>query len=134
MSYRTWEKKFYPKSASTKMSVRDAIKHSLRKWTGLLPENLEAHGLKQDVRDIEDKKTGVAHLYIDSSTCALCHQFIMVTSNCDGCPLRQSLGHRCDVPGAPYGKFINHNDARPMVNSLQKTLERYDAGKLKTKP
>lgn len=134
MSYRTWKKEFYPKDAATKMSTRDAIEHSLRKWTGLLKENLEKHNMTLDGRDLVEKRTGLNMLTIDSGTCVLCHQFIMVDHDCYNCPLYQSLGHKCDATGAPYGKLFNGKGARPMVKALQKTLERFDAGKLRAKP
>lgn len=43
MSLITWKAKFYPEPANARMSKRDALLHSLRKWEGLTKENLKKH-------------------------------------------------------------------------------------------
>ena len=49
MSFTTWCKEFYPVPASDFDGVdkpKEAVKHALNKWRGLLPKNLKKHGIK----------------------------------------------------------------------------------------
>lgn len=43
MSVKTWRDEFMPINASAKMTRREAVLHSIRKWEGLSPKNLRKH-------------------------------------------------------------------------------------------
>ena len=53
MSLESWKAEFYTIPAS-KCPEEYAIEHSLRKWTGLLPENLDKHELDHEACFILD--------------------------------------------------------------------------------
>lgn len=49
MSKDTWRAEFFPTDASTarNMTNLEAVRHSLRKWRGLTPDNLKAQKLNR---------------------------------------------------------------------------------------
>ncbi len=114
MSLATWEKEFYPITAS-KCKKKDALDHSILKWTGLLPKNREKHGMT-----IKHKSVGLrrynyitseenGELVIRDVSCALC----IIFDDCADCPLLE-----CDFE---YKDFLYHKRVRPMLNLLLKT-------------
>lgn len=134
MSFKTWKKEFYPRPANTRMSVRGAIEHSLRKWQGLSPRNLKKHGMEitaglfgplREINEIGHTEVGMS---IDSATCALCQMYVDRTGYCDECPLFKSLGHRCDsmYSQGPYNVFPRKGPG-PMIRALRATLRKFDA-------
>ena len=97
MSLYSWSKEFYPVKAS-KVHMSKATEHSLRKWEGMRPENLEKHGLRvsSDGYAIQEKDDLSIKLGIDDSSCALCYHY--VKENCIFCPLAIVRGGcRCDL-------------------------------------
>lgn len=135
MSLATWKKEFYPSEASTIQTSLGAVKHSIRKWTGLLPENLKKHGvvraefcnLKTEDDDSDTRFT------IASETCALC---CIAPDDCVGCPLEIALGHACSGHaggGRPYQKWYWENKPRPMLDGLKKALRMIEQGKIPKK-
>lgn len=96
MSIKTWMEEFYQIKPTKRMSKKDAIVHSLRKWEGLTKENIKKHGLNiiyGQMCDDNDDSFG-----IDSDSCALCIKYISDNFNdvdCGKCPLFKKLGFAC---------------------------------------
>jgi len=76
MSLNSWLQEFYNVDAqflaSTSASDLELTQHALTKWTGLLPESVNNHGLtaeelKQQLRDYG--------FGVDSTTCSLCKRY-----------------------------------------------------------
>lgn len=139
MSIKTWIKEFYPIRAE--QTHRDeAIDHSLQKWLGLLPENLEKHGVELFEGTVYEKDDyDQDSVDIDGSSCSLCHHYLdhdwdedECESACTECPLYQARGARCDDENeeewtqdiaAPWHAFTRDEDPKPMVMWLTKTKE-----------
>ena len=113
MSLESWKKEFYRTPAS-KVSRRHALKHSLKKWVGLLSKNRRKHRVQLYEAQLSDNDCNT--LDIDSDSCALCHHYI--DKDCEGCPI--SFGLRCTNKYAS----IFFNKPLPMINLLKKTLKR----------
>lgn len=105
MSLYSWKKEFYPVEA-TVVPIKDALAHSLKKWEGLLPDNLAKHGLMRDDNGYvicELDETSI-RLDISSATCALCQHYLREDdesdfgdNECVTCPLAIARGGiRCD--------------------------------------
>lgn len=123
MSLATWKKEFYNVSAD-KCLRKDAVQHSIQKWTGLLAPNLKKHGLKivdsgiadKAIRDAEGNK-----LEVDASTCALCRNY-----SCWECPLELVRdGVACCYQNrkelrSPYDTFLVKGRADHMLRWLKK--------------
>lgn len=126
MSLATWKKEFYPVPAS-RVSKKNALAHSLRKWLGLFKTALKRHGLEKGCSIIQDS-VGEG-LWIDDTTCALCKYFEDTQAGCPGCPgcpLAKSLGRNCcsNVIGdSPYRAFIWQGNPRPMISALRKAIK-----------
>lgn len=142
MSLTTWCNEFYPVPADD-VSVQNAVAHSLQKWKGLRPENLEKHGLirygDREIREVESPplRSYVPSLAIDADSCALCYHFLRDEDTdefdddgdvvCSRCPLHQTLGHDCDHAGGPYdlwlGRIKDVNRQRVIYNHASSTPE-----------
>ena len=112
MSEQSWRKEFYPTPASDFAGSTDLIaatKHSLQKWKGALPENLEKH-------EIEDKPVDYR-----GATCSLCN---MADDDCGSCPIVVSGNPECCEEGSAYSDFCRPNDSSPspMIATLQTAL------------
>ena len=124
MSLATWKAEFYPIPAS-RVSKKNALAHSLRKWQGLTKAALKRHGLIRDDYGIFGEDRG---FYVDSDTCALCH-FWISDVGCIACPLAiVRSGVRCDseMAGeklAPWEAFAETGDARPMISWLKRAIK-----------
>lgn len=125
MSLASWKKEFYPVPAE-KVTKKDAIAHSLRKWRGLTKENKRKHGVEFNHPYLACFLTGprgAGGLFIDGESCALCVHYFD-DDGCVECPLQQALGHTCDLEGAPYARGIGQDgDARPMIRALEKATK-----------
>lgn len=139
MSIRTWKEEFYPKRAQ-ETTKAEALDHSILKWIGLRPENLAKHEMRQDVfgclRDTAGDK-----VFVDSSTCALCHHHrgsnnYVDDNACNGCPLFEVRDRvQCDAArmreaDAPYFLFMHGNDPEPMIVDLLRAKRAIDEGAL----
>lgn len=93
-----WLKEFYPIPAENAAnSDHAALTHSLKKWTGLLPKNLEKYSCTFDAEYsevIDDKGNTICS--IDGTTCALCERHYVKRISCIECPLYYHLGKTCD--------------------------------------
>lgn len=122
MTIKTWKEEFYPVDASEVSTKRGAILHSIRKWKGLLPENLERHGIRHgDIPyNIVDKFGETFDIDIES--CALCTLYYDY-DNCVRCPLAHTLGKRCDDGRtSPFNTWIRRGVPESMIMALEKTL------------
>ncbi len=97
MSLKSWMKEFYPVDASRVKGRKARIKHSLKKWRGALPENLDKHKVEYWGYAVFDEKR---ELVFDADTCALCEKYsqigtaIMRTA-CPRCPIVIATGSTC---------------------------------------
>lgn len=136
MSLATWKKEFYPTTAKTAAARTGAVKcieHSLKKWEGALPENLEKHGLEYEDHVIWNKEK-TESMRFDSWTCALCKKYLD-RYDCSGCPIVIAGNPECDAypleeddngDGVPIdGYRKSENNPQPMIDTLKKTLEFY---------
>lgn len=130
MSYESWKAIHYPVDANSPDALERPITHSLRKWGGLRPAVLEAHGLhldgEQDVYGADDEKV----LEVSSTTCALCVKHCGQGFGCEDCALCQVRG---GVPcsklmasegRSPWGVYIDGGDSEPMIFWLKKAAEK----------
>lgn len=125
MSLKTWKAEFYPKPAS-RVSKKDALAHSLRKWEGLKRANLKKHSLKRAAfgwRVLGDENDN--RIEIDADTCALCTHYIKGSfENCVECPLYAVRAENCyGTDGSPYSEFTDNGDARPMIRLIKKAMK-----------
>jgi hypothetical protein len=118
MSIATWKKEFYGSLKEGSRSDVKALKHGIRKWTGLLPSNMKKHKVK---RSLGIEKTfisdGSIGFEIDGSSCALCRRHFYLDC-CGKCPINDC----CSARG-PYTIWYNKNDPRPMIRALKKALK-----------
>ncbi len=137
MSFESWCKEFYPVDAD-KVPEGNALKHSLRKWEGLLPKNLKRHGLRLDrsgsrVRLLSFAGTVREFLIIDSSSCALCVHFWpddpCSSDFCARCPLSKIPNAVCQTVGSPWIIFVDTGEPLPMIRALRGAIEMEAGGK-----
>lgn len=153
MSFKSWEKEFYPVSAKTlaesKASDIELLEHSLQKWRGALPENLEKHGMTYADHSLKEKGKRETFFVFSGNSCTLCVRHVTHTVtglSCGTCPIVRHTGGSCDGdayihcdngPGERH--FSNripnvyeqsNNTAEPMVQLLEEILEKEKAGKL----
>jgi hypothetical protein len=128
MSLATWKAEFYPIPAR-RVSKKNALAHSLRKWQGLTKAALRRHGITRNGYQISGEG---GRLDIDSGTCALCGHFLKYEPGdyeCANCPLAIVRGGmRCDhemafEESAPWCAFSEDGDARPMISWLKKAIK-----------
>ena len=156
MSLATWSLKYYPTTARQCAETQDktlpelrlmAAKHSLKKWEGVTPENMEAHGLSRTYAlELVDKQGECLTMYDD--TCALCQLSKdqlkkspnwRTLSMCIFCPLFEARGAKCYDPidgedDSPWHQAMRHHrNVKPMIALLKKTVkqERLAVARLK---
>lgn len=122
MSIKTWKKEFYPKSATSRMSKKAAIEHSIKKWEGLLPDNLKKH-------DVIFDRYGNVHDYeikfeISDQSCALCQKYMHKC--CAKCPLYEKLGFECGKgeieAGDGWVSYMEEGSPELMLKNLRSLL------------
>jgi len=145
MSVKTWINEFCPEDVYTagKGTAGLALQHSIRKWTGLLEENLKKHGctasfgIRLNIHDECDE--WLPSEYIG---CALCEWSWRQgakdgDSICPPCPLYKARGGydcntaRPDETESPWRHYRHTLDARPMLKWLHRTQKLLQRGKLK---
>lgn len=124
MSLQTWKDEFYPIEAD-KCRKKDALAHSLRKWTGLTKTNLKKHGCEVDC--LGNVYCVDVELVIGDRSCALCEHYSMGLNDCIDCPLYKTRGVDCDSSTSdstsPYGEWVGYQNVRPMLNLLRKAMK-----------
>ncbi len=136
MSIKTWKTEFYPIAAVQLANSLDSvcIEHSIQKWKGLLPKNLQKHGLKKDHFTISDTRS---EFNFDAYSCALCQKYDDIEENklCYSkllkkqCPLYQFLGRPCDESTINENEIVTESlfrtsatDPQAMIKALKATL------------
>lgn len=143
MSIESWKKEFYPVEAS-KVSKKNALLHSIQKWSGLTKKAVKLHKLTIIGGDLYAKDQ--YSFSTTSSTCALCLYYYSREQipYCGSCPLslvRGSVPCDCymsdiDNTGrSPFHAFQVNGNTRPMLKWLRRALKFEQAtkkqGKLK---
>ena len=127
MSLKTWKKEFLPVTENLdKLSTLEAIEHSVKKWEGLLEENLYKHKVLVYGAPPRVGWPGFQSIPINDETCALCAKFSgnRWEDACSNCPLYLHLGKRCDSDDdAPFTVFCEDRNPVPMYNTLVQILE-----------
>lgn len=126
MSFASWKEEFYPVPAN-ECSHDQALEHSILKWTGLLPENLEKHGVVKRHIYIEGLDED-GWLRIDGDSCALCRYHYSPKNLCwddeDPCPIASVTKRTCETC---YKEFVRYDQVTPMLNLLLRVKEALDA-------
>ncbi len=120
MSLKSWKQEYYPTPAHSTRK-EEAVEHALRKWTGLLEENLQRHNVSSNGSPpLVEEKAGL-HLKIDADTCALCEHYQDVSASCCGCPmvLSDAVYRSCDML---YKRWRVSLNPKPMIKALKQTL------------
>lgn len=132
MSLETWKQEFYPVTAAKcAKGATEAILHSIKKWEGLTPENLEKHGVTAAAWSIDGFNAKGARVseMIGSDSCALCKQFYKKGGACRSCPLcavRGDVGcdsERGDEKVSPWAAWTDELDPQPMLMWLRKAAD-----------
>ena len=126
-TYEDWITKYYPKEAKL-VSRKDALEHSILKWSGLFPEILKEYNIKKPPGCSYITSDGLRFMSIGTSSCALCVHYwgTLGGGRCKTCPLAIVRGNvRCDRIGvgeleAPFGTFVTHGNPEPMFLWLLK--------------
>ena len=111
MTIATWKAEFYIQDADKVLFEDEALQHSILKWTGLLKENLNKHGLTVVQGCVSDKNTLRGYMPIVGNNCALCQ----VNEFCALCVLGGC--------GEEYEHFLNDNDPTPMLDLLRSKVK-----------
>ena len=121
MSIATWKKKFYPINANNILLNTDAkmLKHSIKKWEGLLAKNLRQHTMSHSAGSGEIHQTDSFAVFpITGGTCALCCEYYNgIFNECTQCPIFKYLKTR--ICSKEFNRWRNHNDPNPMLNLLK---------------
>lgn len=126
MTLISWLNEFYPVEIDDLDSDQKAyLEHSIRKWTGLRPENLAKHGMEfeKDGGWIEEIDMPMQIFWIDASTCALCRAYQESSNDCTICPLYALLDSRCDQDEMPFSIWSETGDPEPMIKALVLLLD-----------
>lgn len=117
MSLASWKKEFY-KTKANKVSKRFALRHSLRKWIGLLSKNRKKHRVSLRNGTLYDDNNNT--LEIDAKSCALCFHH---PTHCAECPVATIIRDTACPCGVAFFEMRDNNRVLPMVKLLKKTLE-----------
>jgi len=131
MSLKTWKEEFYaiPVQELSPLSTdEELLQHSLQKWKGALPKNLNKHGVTYGyhiLRDHEHK----TFVHFATSTCSLCEKYHQDDENPCAytslkkphekvmCPIFRKKHHCCS---AVYAR--SRCTPRPMIALLKDVL------------
>lgn len=97
--------------------------HSFRKWSGLTPDILIAHGLL--VRNgVLFTSSGDRFLAIDGGSCSLCQRYCYYTSAhpCSLCPIHTHTDECSGHNNAPYHQWLHSSNPLPMLSSIRSAL------------
>lgn len=126
MSLTSWKSEFYPVDAADVAadSVSDVhlLEHSIRKWEGRLPQNLERHGLAVDKfcrTDIVEQPKGDLFIF-GSQSCSLCRVYSHFEQEvpCGDCPIVKLTGRKCfesEMYDSNEGYYIQAYKMSPVI-------------------
>lgn len=128
MSISTWKKEFYSKPKE-KMNDKQRAKHTLKKYSGILKENLIKHEVIKLKKEsyIEDKKGKT--FYFDLSSCSFCEKYyfnVKEINSCKNCPLRKEEGVTCFNEESSYAKFVKTSNPNKLMNLMKKIIKKCD--------
>lgn len=122
MSKESFLAEFYPIPANEATnSWLEATNHSIQKWKGMLPENLEKHNQYTDDGDvltIGDSEYRITLRY-GSNTCALCMKDY--ANGCIPCPLYTLTQESCRYYDSVYAYSLRNDNPQPMIDALYAT-------------
>lgn len=132
MSIKEWMKEFYPtKPRENIESELQAARHSLKKWTGMREEVLEAYGITYKDKRFHSGLKEDAGLYKDYypigiNTCALC-EFHKLKAHyefpdCSDCILNK-ICIECGEKYSAYSYFIKSCNPEPMIEVLERAVK-----------
>lgn len=122
MGIETWKNEFYSKNVAQTRPSR-AASHSLKKWSGLLLDNLVEHNVSimpsLSTLKISDDSSGSVFLF-GSGTCALCYHFAdSFTNECANCPIKK-LGFKiCGLKNSIYETACSSKNPQDMIALLK---------------
>jgi len=140
MSIQSWEKEFYSDPKEAAKTIRSACIHSIRKFIGLLTENVKKHNLillsnwylvnSYDEISVPRFRAG----YIDS--CAFCQRHINTSLFAEGlehpavlkcyeCEVKKVFEFGCLQRGSVFAKAFDHYDPLEIVQAAIKILKHY---------
>lgn len=126
MSLESWKQKYYPIPAKKtgKWNLEDTLRHSIRKWKGFRPANLEEHGLQARATGIVDTRDGWGCEMMTTDQCSLCVKFA-TNKDCLHCPIVVVTGVRCDAApsgydDSPWELMVYDKDPEPMIALLKR--------------
>ena len=135
MTIETWKKEFYTKDAKSKMTKRQAVEHSIKKWNGLTKANLKKHLVFKDNFSNQIYDNEINWFSINDESCALCVKYYegALDEGCEKCPLFVSLGRPCANPSrfSPYDDYYKKSNPSKMIKVLEETLEKIISGEIK---
>ena len=139
MSLESWKREFYPEPASQHTTDTadnvdnvdnvDMLEHALKKWRGLIPANLERHGLvsRSIPQLLEERDNPRESFSVGTTSCSMCARYYKDSEDqpdCEGCPLNAYQdGPCCYCSPNPYAEFMQRGDPQPMINALTECLK-----------
>lgn len=128
MSVQSWKNEFYPISALEAAQTKDrlgCIDHSLTKWRGARPENLQKHDVTFKLHTIKDlfkekEEKEEEQFLFDAVTCSLCQYDDLFFADCRSCPIYLSTEKTCCESYDKSGK-----DPTLMIELLEEVREDY---------
>ena len=132
MSLKSWQQEFYSQEASSLVneSDEDCLIHSIKKWTGALPENLEKHEVIYRDHNLLALVTDMKSVSFSGLTCALCQKYSDSSPDEDDfdcyhegideyCPIVRVTGATCSDA---YDE--GRHDVKPMIALLLDVQEK----------
>lgn len=120
MSIESWKQEFYPVPAEEAATGNvAALKHSIVKWHGLRPENLDKHNVTPVGTHYIGTTENDSEELAGSGSCALC---VLVSDTCAVCVLTE-VNSTC---GESWHLWVYKRDPEPMIAQLEHALKIVD--------
>ena len=141
MSLQTWKETFYEDIMNMKEEKRlsdlSCAEHTLKKYQGLLPENLEKHGVGLFGRALREKNLSYVELLatgefdFSSDTCSFClkhYNFEYQITECGNCPIGR-ISKPCGGNNKEntWYQVIFTKDPNPMITLMEKIITMCDS-------